>query len=100
MPTLPNATAALRASPRRFARFIGDPLNAAEDSSGDIVSSSRASVRASRPTSASRSANGESLGNACANLTFHGHTSWQICRLTHFEIPLVTGTRTLARTKR
>ena len=30
---LPSTTAALRLSPRNFARFIGEPLNAAENSS-------------------------------------------------------------------
>ena len=29
------------------------------------------------------------------NFTFHGHTSWDVCRYTHFEIPLSTGRLTL-----
>jgi hypothetical protein len=29
------------------------------------------------------------------NLAFHGHTSWDVWRYTHFEIPLGTGSRTL-----
>jgi hypothetical protein len=40
--------------------------------------------------------NGDSSGNSCANFTFHGHTSWEMSRYTHFKIPLSTGARTLA----
>jgi len=58
-----------------------------------------ASRRASLPASASRAAKGESSGNARVNLTFQGHTSWAVCRYTHFEIPLGTGIRTLRATE-
>jgi hypothetical protein len=43
VPTLPIETAALRFKSRSFARFIGEFLNAALNSSWDISSSSRAS---------------------------------------------------------
>ena len=76
VPTLPNTTAASRFNPRSFARFIGEPLNAALNSAGYMPNSSRASWRASLPPNASRAAYGESLGSALANLTFHGQTSW------------------------
>jgi hypothetical protein len=56
VPTVPNATAALRASPRRFARFIGEPLNVALNSGCDMPNESRASVRASSVPNASRGA--------------------------------------------
>jgi len=45
-----------------------------------------------------RGANGESSASACENFTFHGHTSWEMWRYTHFVIPLSTGTRTLFKT--
>ena len=32
-----------------------------------------------------------------ANFSFHGQTSWEVCRYTRFEIPLSTGGRTLSR---
>ena len=89
----PSTTAALRCRPWSLARFIGEPLNAAENSSCVIASSSRASVRASRPAIAARGWNGESVASGVANRSFHGHTSWEICRLTHFEIALETGAR-------
>ena len=44
VPTLPNATAALRASPRRFARFIGEPLKAALNFACVMPNNSRASA--------------------------------------------------------
>ena len=66
--------AALRFSPRSFARFIGEPLNAVRKSSSLIARISRASVRASFPAITSRAANAGSF-SSCANLTFHGHTS-------------------------
>ena len=43
VPTLPTTTAAFRFNARGFARFIGEFLNAAEDSSCVIASTSRAS---------------------------------------------------------
>jgi hypothetical protein len=97
VPTLPSTTAALRLSPRSFARFIGEFLNAAENCSCVIASRSRASVRASLPASASRASNGESCGSSLENLTFHGHTSWDVWRYTHTAIPLATGARTLSK---
>jgi len=92
--TLPSTTAALRLSPRSFARFIGEPLNARLHSSCVMARISRASDLASRPASASRSVNAGSR-SSLAKRTFHGHTSWDLCRLTRFEIPLGTGARTL-----
>jgi hypothetical protein len=76
VPMLPSTTAALRASPRRFARFMGDPLNAAENSGCDIDSSECASERASLPESASLGAYGEPSGSSSENLRLYGHTSW------------------------
>lgn len=93
-PAFPSTTAALRFSPRSFARFIGDLLKARENSSCAIPSRSRASVRVSLPPNAARGANAGSFSSV-ANRTFHGHTSWEICRHTCFEIPLTTGRRTL-----
>lgn len=46
---LPRTTAALRLRPQSLARFIGDLLNAAANSSCLIARISRASVRASLP---------------------------------------------------
>jgi hypothetical protein len=71
-----RTTAALRFSPRSFARFIGEPLNAAPSSVCVMPNSSR------------------------ANRTFHGHTSWDVWRYTRFEIRLETGGNTLARRRR
>jgi hypothetical protein len=42
---VPSTTVALRFRPRSVARFIGEPLNAALNSGGDVASNSRASVR-------------------------------------------------------
>ena len=66
-------TAAFRFSPHSFARFIGEPLNAALNSGCVMPNSSRASVRASFVPNSSRGAYGES--SARANRTIHGHTS-------------------------
>ena len=77
-PALPSTTAALRWSPRSFARFIGEPLNFSLNSSCVIATSSRASVRASFPAIAPRAANGLPSGSARENFSFHGHTSWQM----------------------
>jgi hypothetical protein len=98
-PTLPSTTAAFRCSPRSFARFIGLPLNAALNSACVIASRSRASVRASLPARNSRGANSSTVFSL-AYRTFHGHTSWEMCRHNHFEIPLGTGSRPLAKTMR
>ena len=77
-----------RFSPRSFARFIGDLLNAREHSSCDIASSARASVRASRPAGAAPGANGESALDDDAKRTFQGHTSREVWRLARTAIPL------------
>ena len=47
VPTLPSTTAALRFIADSFARLIGEPRKAAENSGCDIASTSRASLRAS-----------------------------------------------------
>ena len=73
-PTLPSTTAELRRSPRSLARFIGEPLNAAENSGCDMASSSSASERESFPASADRAANDGSESSR-ANLWLYGHTS-------------------------
>lgn len=93
---LSSAIVAFRLSPDSFARFIGDPLNVVLNCSSVMTSSSSASARAFFPAIAGRGAKGESVGSARANFTFHGHTSWQMSRYTHFKIPLSTGARTLA----
>jgi len=71
---LPRTTAAFRFKPRSFERFIGEPLNARPNSSCDMPRISRASVRASRPVSASRAAKAGSVSSR-ANLMLNGHTS-------------------------
>lgn len=95
VPMLPSAEAALRASPHRFARFIGEPLSEAENSGCHIPNSSRASVRASFAPNTSRVAYGEPSGSAFAILLLNGHTSWDVWPYNHFAIPLGTGSRTL-----
>ncbi|HYD52107.1 MAG TPA: recombinase family protein [Gemmatimonadaceae bacterium] len=74
-PALPSTTAALRRRPRNFARFMGEPLNAAENSDCDIASSSSASVRASLPATAVLGRYGEPSASSRANLRLNGHTS-------------------------
>jgi hypothetical protein len=44
----------------------------------------------------SRAANGDPSVNACENFTFHGHTSWEMCRYNRFVIELDTGRRSVA----
>ncbi len=46
---------------------------------------SRASVTASFPAMNSRAWNGESSANFCENFTFHGQTSWEMCRYDGFR---------------
>jgi hypothetical protein len=75
---LSNTTAAFLCSPRNLARFIGDRLNFALNSSCVIAKISRASVLASFPAIASLAANGLPSGSARENFSFHGHTSWQM----------------------
>jgi len=92
--TLPRTIAALRLNPRSLARFIGEPLNAAENSDWDVANSSRASEDAPLPEMTARGANSGTF-SSCANLMLNGHTSWEMCRYTHFEIRLSTGGLTL-----
>jgi len=73
-PTLPSTTAALRLSPTRLARFMGDPLNEAENSSCDIASNSRASEAESLPAMAGLAVNA-ATDSSCENLRLYGHTS-------------------------
>ncbi|AHG89847.1 Recombinase [Gemmatirosa kalamazoonensis] len=75
-PTFPSTTDALRRSPRSFARFMGEPLNEAENSACDMDSSESASDRASLPASAALGAYGESSNSSIENLRLYGHTSW------------------------
>ena len=96
LPTLPSTTAALRFSPLNLARFIGDFRNTARKPSSSCARRSRASVRASFPAMNSRGANGESSANACENFTFHGHTSWEMCRYNRVMVELETVRRTLS----
>nr|WP_230981081.1 hypothetical protein [Gemmatimonas groenlandica] len=93
-PTLPSTTAALRFSPRSFARFIGDPLNAAEYSERESDSIHSAIDRASFPSSDLRDANASSV-TGFENLPLYGHTSWEMCRQNRFRIDLSTGRITL-----
>ena len=67
VPTFPSTTDAFRCSPRSFARLIGEPLNAALNSTGDIASNSRASVRESFPATNARAANGDPSANGNEN---------------------------------
>lgn len=73
-PLFPSTTAALRFRPRSFARFIGDPPNAAENSDCDMASSSVARVVASLPARTGRAANASTF-SARENLLEYGHTS-------------------------
>ena len=95
VPTLPNTMAALRFTPRSFARLIGEPLKAALNASCDIARISRESVTASLPRMNSRDANGDPAANSRENFTFHGHTLWEMCRYTRFVVELDRGRRTL-----
>ena len=54
-----------------------------------------ASVAASFPATNARAANGDDSGSADENFTFHGHTSWEMCRYNRFEVALGTGLRSL-----
>jgi hypothetical protein len=92
--TLPSTTAAFRLSPRSLARFIGEPLKAAENSYGVMPNKSRASVRSSFPTSAPRAANGGSR-SSCEKRMFQGQQDWDVWRYNRFEIRLETGRNTL-----
>ncbi|QJR37884.1 tetratricopeptide repeat protein [Gemmatimonas groenlandica] len=59
------------------------------------VACSRTSMRASRDSSPVRGAKAGSV-RGCANVTFHGHTSWEVCRYNRFSIPLRTSARSVA----
>src|SRR5690606_14707681 len=74
---LPSTTAELRFNPRSFGRFIGERLNAEENSDCDMDSSSSANDRASLPDSTGRDAN-EGSDSSRENLWLNGHTSWQM----------------------
>jgi hypothetical protein len=82
--------------PAQLRTFIGDPLNAAPNSSCDMPNSSRASCRASLPASVARGAKGEPAGNRLAYLMFHGQVVWDVRRHTRSAIPLGTAARALA----
>ena len=69
--------------------ITGRALGRIEDCDVPIMGASR-----SFPAITSRGANGEPSGSSLVNLTFHGHTDWEDCRYTHFEIRLSTGKRT------
>lgn len=73
-PQFPSATAMLRSSPRRFARFPGEFLKRRENSSCDspINSTSFAPWTPWRGQKASPLVIGTNLGESC------GHTSWQM----------------------
>lgn len=73
-PTLPSTTDELRFNPRSLARFMGEPLNAAENSDCDIANSSSASDLASLPATADLAANAGS-DSSLANLRLNGQTS-------------------------
>jgi hypothetical protein len=74
VPTLPSTTAELRFNPRSLARFIGDSLNASENSNGDMAKNSRARIRASLPATAGRAAKAGS-DSGSENLRENGHSS-------------------------
>jgi len=97
-PTLPKTTAALRTSPARLARFIGEPRNADAYSSRDNPSNQRDSCNESTPSMCGFAANAGSV-DGFENVWFQGHTSWEMCRLTYFVISLSTGRLTLKKTK-
>ena len=91
---LPSATATLRKKPRRFVRLIGERRENSTQSAVDIPiqSINDGVANSGRPASAgSRS--------SAANDTFHGHTSWDVCRHTHFQIPLKSGRLTTRNSK-
>lgn len=74
VPTLPSTTAALRLSPRSLARFMGEPLNEAENSACDMPSTCVARDRASCPSRTGLAANA-AIDSSCENLRLYGHTS-------------------------
>jgi hypothetical protein len=95
-PQLPSATATLRSSARRLARFTGEPLKRRENSAWSIPISSISFA----PCSARRGQDASSLviwtdfGPLC------GQTSWLTRRLTRSAIPLGTGRRTVGVVRR
>jgi predicted nucleic acid-binding protein len=74
VPTLPSTTPALRLSPTRLARFIGEPLNEAENSACDMDRSCAARDRASCPSRTGLAANAANESSR-ENLRLYGHTS-------------------------
>lgn len=73
-PTLPSTTAALRFSPRNLARFMGERVNADENSAGDIASSVRARGMADMPDNTERGKNAGSEASL-PNLWLYGQTA-------------------------
>jgi hypothetical protein len=106
-PEFPNATHTLRAKPERLARPIGEPReNDSHAASSSAVSSSamsdgdavpgceRNAPRSScTPNGGSPGARAANAGSdvACENRRVKGQTSWELCRLTGYEIPLSCG---------
>jgi hypothetical protein len=84
---------AFRLSPVSFARFIGEPLNAARNASALMARISVANVRPSLSAIAGLGWNFGSFTSR-ANFTFQGQTFWEVCRQNCIAIPLATGGRT------
>lgn len=81
---------AFRLSPASVARLIAVPRTASRYAASSTARMYAASVRASLPASTARGANvGSRTG--FANETFHGHTSWEVCRLRGIAIPPLGG---------
>jgi hypothetical protein len=106
-PQLPSPTHTLRANPTLPERRIAEPReNASHAASSSAVSSNAISDGERVPgcdldaAASSCTPNGASPGPREANagsedgrenLRVYGHTSWELCRLTGYEIPLNTG---------
>jgi hypothetical protein len=88
-PQFPSATATLRSSPRRLARLIGEFLKRRENSAWSIAIHSISDG----PSSPARVRNASSSAGVANE--FHGHTSWEDCRLPRYVIELETGRRTV-----
>jgi hypothetical protein len=100
-PQLPNATATLRRKPARPARRSADPRENESQASASMdmrSTSDGASVpgcQASEPLGTTPEGASPALRDAYARsdelaekLRLNGHTSWVMCRLTRFKIPL------------
>jgi hypothetical protein len=110
-PQLPSPTQTLRANPARPARRIADPLeNESHAASSNAASRSSISDGAAVPgceeeePGSGFTPNGGSPGARAAyplsalgseKVRLNGHTSWETCRLTCYEVPLRTGCRTV-----